>query len=193
MNPKFNKKISWRLFLTGLIILIFHLAVFCFIGLNDNIKRADIIVIFGNTVNVDGTLSDRLKSRLDEGLELFNAGDADYILVTGGFGKEGHDEPQVMKQYLISKNVPRDSIFQDSQGANTLASAQNTKQIMTEKKLTSVILVSQYFHITRAVFTFKKIGVTEVYHAHAKIFELRDLYSLPREIAAFYKYLMSLN
>ncbi|MTI68384.1 MAG: YdcF family protein, partial [Firmicutes bacterium] len=45
-------------------------------------------------------------------------------------------------------------------------------------------------HITRTKLAFEKVGIDKVYTAHAKIFEIRDLYSLTREFFAYYKYLV---
>jgi vancomycin permeability regulator SanA len=171
------------------VLLVIHILVISHIGLRDNVAKADAVVVFGNTVNPDGTLSNRLKSRLEKGLELYNAGYAKIIIVSGALGKEGYDEAEVMRAYLIDNGVPANAIIQDSQGVNTHATARNTKQILDAHCMRSAILVSQYFHIPRAELAFKQAGILQTHHAHSNYFELRDLYSLPREVIAFYKYL----
>jgi uncharacterized SAM-binding protein YcdF (DUF218 family) len=52
----------------------------------------------------------------------------------------------------------------------------------------SVMVITQYFHITRTKLAFNKLGFKNVYAAHAEIFEYRDLYSIIREFPAYYKY-----
>ena len=62
---------------------------------------------------------------------------------------------------------------------------------MQRRKLTSVIAVSQYYHVTRTKLALRKFGVRSVYGAHARMGpELRDPYSLLREIVGYYYYLV---
>ncbi|WP_196954959.1 YdcF family protein [Hymenobacter guriensis] len=56
-------------------------------GLFDTSRPADCIVVLGNTVNTDGSLSSRLKARLDKALALYRAGSSATIFVSGGLGK----------------------------------------------------------------------------------------------------------
>lgn len=58
-------------------------------GLNDKKTNADVAIVLGNKVNEDGTLSERLKARLDKSLELYNQNRVKIIIVSGGLGKEG--------------------------------------------------------------------------------------------------------
>ena len=174
-----------------IVVFLAHMLVFSFIGLHDDLHPADVIVVFGNTVNPDGTLSLRLESRLRKSLEMHKLGFGKFVIVSGGLGKEGYDEATSMQKYLISQGVPPEAIITDSTGLNTLATAINTKKTMRDRGFHSVFLVSQYFHIARSAYIFKNTGVDEVYHAHAEIFEWRDLYSLPREIVAFYSYMFT--
>ena len=61
---------------------------------------------------------------------------------------------------------------------------------MEELDLESVMVISQYFHITRTKLAFEKVGFENVASAHADIFDERDLYSTLREFPAYYKYLL---
>lgn len=158
-------------------------------GLSDNTNSVDVGVVLGNKVELDGKPSERLKSRLDKALELYDEGYLKYIIVSGGLGKEGFDEAKVMKSYLIDNKVPEEHIILDSKGNNTFMTAENSKTIMKENKLKSVMIITQYYHVTRTKLAFKKVGFDKVYSAHAEKFEIRDCYSLVREFFAYYKYL----
>ena len=187
------KKI-YLLSLIPIIWFILHSIVITFYGLSDNSEKADFAIILGNTVNSDGSPSDRLKARLDRAIELFNNSQSKVFLVSGGIGTEGYDEASAMKDYLIAHHVPEEIIFLDSLGNNTLLSAQHSYNFANERNLGSVIIVSQYFHIARAVLIFRRSGFThnEIFSAHAKYFELRDFYSLFREFFAFYYYFFAI-
>jgi vancomycin permeability regulator SanA len=184
------KKRSLQLLLALSAWFIAHTAVITIDGLNDELEKSDCILVLGNKVNEDGSLSGRLKARLDKALELYNQGMAAKIIVSGGLGKEGHYEGSAMKDYLVKQGVPEASIIVDDNGIDTHATAVNYDSIAKENEFRSVIIVSQFYHITRTRLALKKQGITTIYSAHAEYFEWRDLYSLTREFFGYYKYLL---
>jgi uncharacterized SAM-binding protein YcdF (DUF218 family) len=176
------------IFFTAWFIL--HLLIILIVGLNNNVDKADVILIFGNKVEANGEASRRLQSRLDEGAELFKQGYAPLIAVSGGLGKEGFDEAVVMKDYLVAHSIPENVIIEDINGVNTYETAKNLREIAQDKNIESIIVVTQYYHILRAKLALKKFGFSYVYSSYAKMTpELRDLYSIPREIIGYYAYL----
>ena len=94
-----------------------------------------------------------------------------------------------MKSYLVEQGVPDEIVLLDQEGYNSFMTAQNTKTIMNEMDLNSATIISQFYHMTRTKLAFRKVGFDKVYTAHAKYFEIRDVYSLFREFFAYYKYL----
>ena len=80
-------------------------------GLSDHIRKSDVAIIFGSKVNPGGMLSSRLAARLDKGIELYRKGMFNYIIVSGGIGKEGIDEAVAMKTYLLAHQIPAAVIF----------------------------------------------------------------------------------
>ncbi|MDD2725442.1 MAG: YdcF family protein [Methylovulum sp.] len=172
-------------------LLILWLAVSLYLaveGLQDRLGHADAALVLGNTVNPDGTPSPRLKARLDKTLALYQMGYFHTIISSGAVGKEGHDEAVVMKNYLLAHGVAATGIIADSRGNNTLASSQNTLQILKQRNLTSVLVVSQYFHLPRSRWMLTRCHISSVYSAHADYFEWRDVYSTLRETIAFLSY-----
>ncbi|MGL4631865.1 MAG: YdcF family protein [Leadbetterella sp.] len=155
-------------------------------GLKDSHAKADLGLILGTKVNEDGTLSERLEKRLDCGLDLYKKGQIKRILVSGGLGKEGHWEGTKMKEYLIKNRVPDSSIIVDNFGNNTIASVNNTLKLKDSLQLKSVIVVSQYFHLTRSKMLFEVRGFENVSSASPWYFEIRDFYSILREFGAYY-------
>jgi vancomycin permeability regulator SanA len=157
-------------------------------GLHDDIGSADLGVVLGNTVSPDGAPSPRLAARLDRALELHREGVFHLVLVSGATGKEGRDEAQVMRDYLLQHGVPEADVVVDSNGGTTFATAANARRLMQERGLHSALVISQYFHVPRARLALCRFGVEKVYSAHARYFELRDLYSAPRELIGFLDY-----
>ena len=143
-------------------------------GLRDELGH-DVIVIFGNKVELDGSPSPRLLARLERGLELFHQQLAPRILVSGGLGKEGFDEASVMRDWLVQNNVPTTAVLLDHNGNDSRQTAEATARLLREMHGHSVLVVTQYWHITRAKVAMKKAGVDLVYSAHAFYFGLRDV------------------
>jgi vancomycin permeability regulator SanA len=184
-----KRRIMQLLFIFLLWILI-HSLVITVDGLNDHFKRADCILILGNTVNKDGTLSLRLQSRVDKGLELYNKKLAPKIIVSGGLGKEGYYEAKEMKKYLLSKGVNNNDVIMDDEGLTTYETMVNYVPMAKENNFNSVIIVSQFYHITRSRRMIKSLGVENNYTAHSNYFEFRDFYSVLREFVAYYGFLI---
>ena len=183
---------SVRIFLTiiAVLILVAMLATGALVwdGLRDEVGRADVGLVLGNTVHPDGTPSRRLAARLERTLELYREGYFPLIIVSGGLGQEGHDEALVMRDYLVQRGVPTEIILVDSEGLNTFASARKTQELMRERGLKGVLVITQYFHVPRSRLALQKFGIPAVYSAHARYFEGRDLYSIPREIVGLVSY-----
>jgi vancomycin permeability regulator SanA len=177
-------------FILGILIAWFltHIILIVIDGLNDENVKSDVGVIFGNKVNPDGSLSERLVKRLDKGIELYNDSIIKLIVVSGGLGKEGYYEGTKMFDYLIYKGIPKDKIIIDNLANTTEATAVNIRKMNLNIK--SLTVISQYYHITRAKLAFRNNGFDLVYGGHAKYFELRDFYSLIREFFGYYKYLI---
>lgn len=158
------------------------------IGLHDHDTVADIIVVPGNTVNPDGSLSERLKSRLDAALDLFQRGRATRIFVSGGVGREGRDEAAAMAAYLIAKGVAASAVVQDPQGIDTAATAANAAQYLRAHKMGSAIVATQFFHVARTTLALERNGAIVVGTRHAQYYEWRDVYSLVREVLGYAAY-----
>lgn len=159
-------------------------------GLRDDIHPADVAIVLGNTVERDGRPSARLQARLDKAVELYRGGLFPNVIVSGGVGVEGFDEAEVMKGYLISQGVPGERIIADGEGLTTSLTARNAARVMKEQRWQSALVISQYFHIPRTRLAVESYGVSPVYSAHAEYFELRDVYSIAREVIGYAAYLM---
>lgn len=179
-----NRKKAWLCL--PLLWFFGHVAFTVIDGLTDSGKTADVAVILGNKINEDGTLSERLESRLQCGLALYRHGRVRRLLVSGGLGQEGFLEGEKMKAYLLAHAVPDSLIIVDNYGNNTQATVINTLRLRDSLHYQSLLLVSQYYHLTRTKMLFRKQHFTAVSSASPHYFEARDIYSLVREFFAYY-------
>ena len=180
------KKTGKYIGITFLLWLLIHSIVIISDGLTDEGQSADYAVIFGNKVNTDGSLSERLEKRMECGLQLYRNKRVHSLIVSGGLGKEGHDEGTKMKEFLLRHGVPDSVIVVDHKGDNTLQTVRNTLALKDSLHFSSLMVVSQYYHISRAKLLFRKEGFTALSGASPRYFEWRDVYSLLREFFAFY-------
>lgn len=179
------------LVLIGLAWFFVHSVIIVVDGFVDEVEHVDAIVVLGNMVNDDGSPSPRLQSRLDKAAELYEEGYADWIFLSGGISIEnGQDEADGMANYLESLGISKMNMISDREGFDTYVSAKNTKQFMEWYGWDSVLIVSNYYHISRSKLAFNKVGIENVYSASADFYEIRDFYSIFREFAAYYYYVI---
>lgn len=184
---------SWRRLLRrGVLALLLIMLVASLIvvidGLTERYTPSDVAVVLGSQAFPDGTPSPALAARLDRAVHLHQQGQVQHVIVSGGTGVEGVDEAQVMKAYLLAHQVPSASIWVDSDGVNTRATACYSAALMQAQGWRRAILVSQYFHLSRTRLAFQQVGVLSLGTAHADIFQWRDLYSIPREVVGWVSY-----
>jgi vancomycin permeability regulator SanA len=184
------KRIMTWTALAGIGVFVVAAGLIAISGLRDDVRPADVAVVLGNEVRADGTPHPRLAARLDAALALYDSGVVKNVIVSGGVGRSGFDEAAVMKAYLAGRGLPADRIVADSLGVTTGATATNTAAILRQKGWSSVVVVSQYFHIPRCRLAMRRVGITPVYSAHARYFEWRDLYSTAREVVGYPAYLL---
>jgi len=151
---------------------------------------ADVMVVLGSKVMEDGKPSPRLKARLDEAVRAYHDKLAPLILVSGGHPPGGYDEAEVMQDYLLMADVPVEAIITDNKGANTMATALNTERIMKEKHLRSALIITQYFHVARCLVAFHKAGIEKCTAAYPLYADLRDPYSIVREMGGVPLYIL---
>ncbi|MFD6419354.1 vancomycin high temperature exclusion protein [Streptomyces sp. NPDC060194] len=122
----------------------------------DDVPRTDVAVVFGAGL-WDGEPSPYLAHRLDAAAQLYEAGRVRVVLVTGDNSREEYDEPDAMRTYLVRHGVPDDRIVSDYAGFDTWDSCVRAKRIFGVDR---AVLVSQGFHIRRAVALCRAAGVT---------------------------------
>lgn len=119
-------------------------------------KKFDCILILGASVRSDGTPSPMLRDRLDQGILLYFDGVSNKILMSGDHAYDNYDEVNTMKKYAINSRVPSSDIFLDHAGLNTYDSMYRLKYVYGVDK---VVIVTQEYHLYRAVYIARKLGL----------------------------------
>lgn len=146
------------------------------------ISDADCIIVLGCRVWSDNTPSAMLSDRLKRGVELYKAGAAPKLLMSGDHGREDYDEVNVMRKYAEDEGVDSKDIFTDHAGFSTYETMYRAKEVFKAKK---VIIVTQSYHLYRAVYDAVKLGLEAVgVVSYERDYDSKQPYRDIREIAA---------
>lgn len=121
----------------------------------DNIEDIDCIVVLGAGVWGESP-SPMLRDRLDKAIELYKLGVSNKIIMSGDHGTNDYDEVNTMKEYAIENGVPSEDIFMDHAGFSTYDTVYRVKEVFGAKK---IIIISQEYHLYRAVYISNKLGL----------------------------------
>ncbi|MFE9902289.1 SanA/YdcF family protein [Streptomyces achromogenes] len=120
-----------------------------------DVPHTEVAVVFGAGL-WDGEPSPYLAHRLDAAVTLYRAGRIEVVLVTGDNSREDYDEPDAMRAYLTDHGVPDRRIVSDYAGFDTWDSCVRARRIFGVDR---AVLISQDFHIRRAVALCEAAGV----------------------------------
>jgi vancomycin permeability regulator SanA len=119
----------------------------------------DLAVVFGAGLKRSGEVGNVLKARLDDAIKLYNLKKVTGIVVSGDNTDESYDEVTPMVTYLISQDIPESAILTDRKGTSTYDTCYQLKNTL---KVDRAVLVTNDFHLPRAVYTCRKLGVDVV-------------------------------
>lgn len=120
---------------------------------------ADCVLVLGALVYPDGRLSAMLEDRVKTGISLYQSGAAKKLLFSGDHGREDYDEVNAMKRYALEAGVPEEDIFLDHAGFSTYESVYRAKAVF---QVESVVIVTQRYHLYRALYTAQRLGLKAV-------------------------------
>lgn len=149
----------------------------------DQVPSMPVAIVFGAGIWPDGSLSDILADRVDTAIKLYNQGKVHKLLFTGDNRYLNYNEPQRMAEYAIALGVPEADIVLDYAGRRTYDSCYRALNIF---KVDNAILVTQAYHLPRALFTADRLGIRVVgvaadRHQYVNInnYRLRELLATP--------------
>ena len=121
----------------------------------EEVPTGEVAIVFGAAVYGD-RLSGILSNRMDTAVQLYQNGTVQKIIVSGDNRFEDYDEPTAMMDYAIEQGVAAEDIQPDFAGRRTYDTCYRAREIF---QLDSAILVTQRFHLPRALFTCQQLGI----------------------------------
>ena len=128
---------------------------------------AAIIALAGNA-GKSGTVTGETEARINRAVELYEAGAAPVLVVTGGTGSDSSPPvAEAMRDIAIAAGVPEDAIVVENGSHSTLQNAMFTADLADLDKAEPVIIVTHRYHLPRANASFRWAGFENVTNAAA--------------------------
>jgi vancomycin permeability regulator SanA len=122
----------------------------------DDARNAPAAVVFGAGLRRDGSPTLILEDRVETAVQLYKSGKVKKLLMSGDNRFLDYNEPASMRQYAIGLGVPEEDIVLDYAGRSTYDTCYRARAIFG---LNQAILVTQSFHLPRAIYTCSALGM----------------------------------
>jgi len=153
----------------------------------EKVPDYDVAIVFGAGIKENREPNDRLRDRLDTVAELYYSGKVKKMLLSGDNSDVDYNEPQVMYNYLLFEHdIRAEDLVRDYAGLRTYDTCARAKNIW---KIDKAILISQGYHLSRAIFTCNNLDVKSTgfsatkfdYHGQ-EFYKIREILALHRAV-----------
>ncbi len=117
-----------------------------------------VAIVFGAAV-YNGRLSPILRDRVDTAVALYESGQVERLIMSGGIVVDGRDEPEAMKAYAVERGVAAEDVLTDHGGRRTYDTCFRARHVYDVR---DAVLVTQAFHLPRAMLTCDALGIRAV-------------------------------
>lgn len=152
-TPRWKKplRIFLGAFLALLVYLIFQAYSIHRFGFSDDGRSADCAIVLGAAA-YHNKPSPVFTERINQGIRLYQEERVRFIILTGGFGEGApFAESEVALDYCLEQGVPREALLLETKSKHTLENLREAKLVMDERDWTSALVVSDPWHLKRAV------------------------------------------
>ncbi len=125
----------------------------------NDVPETWVALVFGAGVRQDGSPSAMLADRVQAAIALYEAGRVRKLLMTGDNSSVYYNEVVAMQRYAVARGVPVEDITLDYAGFSTYESCYRARAIFGVER---AILVTQNYHLSRAVYTCRQLGVEAI-------------------------------
>ncbi|MCJ7715347.1 MAG: YdcF family protein [Anaerolineales bacterium] len=125
----------------------------------EDVPPARAAVVFGAGLTSSGGPTTVLKDRVETAVILYQSGKVEKVLMSGDNRFLNYNEPGAMKAYALELGMPEEHIILDFAGRRTYDTCYRAGEIF---QLNEVVLVTQQFHLSRALYTCNSLGLDAV-------------------------------
>jgi SanA protein len=126
------------------------------------VPEQPVALVFGAGYWPDGTPSDVMKDRVEAAVDLYRAGRVQKVLFSGDNRFADYNEPAKMGEYALSLGLPEEAIALDFAGRRTYDTCYRARDVFG---LRQVVLVTQRYHLPRALYICQRLGLDAVGYA----------------------------
>lgn len=123
------------------------------------IPKHEVAIVFGAGILPGGAPTPYLQWRVETAVKLYEAGRVGKLLMSGDNSTKYHNEPAAMRELAEKLGVKPGDIVLDDAGFNTYDSCYRARAIFG---VNQAVLVSQGYHLPRAIMTCDDLGVRSV-------------------------------
>jgi SanA protein len=157
-------KTVWYLVLGGVALLVLSRLVTGIYGWFRTYGESDVparrvAIVFGAGLTRNGGATPILRDRIQTAANLYFAGKVEKLLMSGDNSTLDYNEPAAMRDYALSLGIPAEDIVLDYAGHRTYDTCYRARAIFG---VTGAILVTQQFHLPRALYLCNMLGVDGV-------------------------------
>lgn len=156
-------------------------------GIHDDVadvRPAPVALVLGAGIDGAGRPSPFLAQRIEVAVRLYRAGRVRALLMSGDNSRTNYDEVGAMAAEARRLGVPAAAIVTDHAGFDTYSSCYRARSVWGADR---VVVVSQPFHLPRAVWTCRRLGVDAQGAATASTYPGATAMGWVREVPAIDK------
>jgi SanA protein len=121
-----------------------------------DVPSGRVAIVFGAGLYRDGSPTPILRDRIETAVQLYEDDKVEMVLMSGDNRYVDYDEPTAMKTYAMQLGLPEEAITLDFAGRRTYDTCYRANEIFG---LEEAILVTQKFHMPRALYLCNRLGV----------------------------------
>jgi len=189
--------------ITSLLLGLVAISAICFVvtyrsivarGNRDETRPADVIVVLGAAVWPNEQPGLSLKARTEWAIQLYRHRYAPHLILTGGLGRYPPEEAELMRRLAVEAGIPSGVLLLEKHSHSTWESLLGASEIMQEKGWTTAIVVSDPYHMKRALLMAEDLGLeahgSPVHDSPNHSIPVRRLFYTSREVFALWWYLV---
>lgn len=160
------KLVRWVFAIVVLSVWAALIGTFLYVALyqpSDDVPSGSAIIALSGNAGKSGVVTGETEARIQRAVELFEAGAAPVLVVTGGTNaSDGQPVAEAMKAYAVAAGVPEDAILVEGGSHSTLQNALFASDLAELDKTQPVLIVTHRYHLPRAHASFRWAGFENV-------------------------------
>lgn len=125
----------------------------------ESLTPPNVALVFGAGLKARGVPGVVLQDRVLSAIRLYQEGRVGRFIMSGDNSTANHNEVQAMKNFAMDNGLPEEIMLFDHAGLSTFDSCKNVKD---QFGLTKVVLVTQKYHLRRALYICNESGLDAV-------------------------------